>query len=97
MAKTQKNCVRKPQEVLTEADDKKDARVEFEQRFEFFMSQFRAVCQEAKVQVAFAIVVDPQNPDTPFVFGHGHIYNQGTLVAGALRDIKRRINEELSA
>ena len=97
MAKTQKDRTKKPQEVTMKADEQKDARIEFEERFEFFMSQFRTVCQEAGVPVAFAIVIDPKNSSTPFVFGHGHIYDQGTLVAGALRDIKRRINEELSA
>lgn len=100
MTKSTKSRIQEPkelQEMIIEGEDKKDARVEFEQRFEFFMSQFRTVCQEAKSPVAFAIVIDPQNPSIPFVYGHGHIFDQATLLVGALRDLKRRINEELSA
>lgn len=87
----------KPQKATVASENKKDARVEFEQRFDFFISQFRAACQEAKTPAAFAIVIDPKNPTTPFIFGHGHIFDQATLLASALRDVKRRIDEELSA
>lgn len=97
MAKSEKNQVQKPQEISANTEDKKDTQVEFEQRFEFFMSQFRTVCQEAKTPVAIAIVVDQEYSSTPFVYGHGHIFDQATLLSTVLRDMKRKINEELSA
>ncbi|MCK9558605.1 MAG: hypothetical protein M0R50_11285 [Candidatus Cloacimonetes bacterium] len=96
MAKAEKNNIQKPQESATEQPQQKDARVEFEQRFNFFMTGFRTVCEEAKVPVAFAIVVDPENPSTPFIYDHGHIYDQASLLATVLRNMKSEINKEIS-
>ena len=97
MAKTEKDGIKKPQEVVVEAAPQNDARVEFEQRFDFFMTQFRTVCEEAKSPVAIAIVVDIENPTTPFIYSHGHIYDQASILAKVLRDLKNKIGEELSA
>ena len=97
MAKSQKDSIKEPQETAVETVPQNDARVEFEQRFEFFMSQFRAVCKEAEAPVAIAIVVDIKNPSTPFVYSHGHIYDQATLLAKVLRDLKCTILEDISA
>ena len=97
MAKSPKDSILKSQKPAVEEVQQKDARVEFEQRFEFFMSQFRTVCEEAKAPVAIAIVVDMENPDTPFVYSHGHIYDQATLLAKILRELRFKINEETSA
>jgi hypothetical protein len=97
MAKTEKTNIKKPQETMLDAAPQKDARVEFEQRFDFFMTKFRIACEEAKVPVAVAIVLDIENPTTPFIYTHGHIYDQATLLAQVLRDLKRKMGEELSA
>jgi hypothetical protein len=97
MAKAGKNNIEEPKGTVVDATQQKDARVEFEQRFDFFMSQFREVCKEAEAPVAIAIVLDIQNPSTPFVYSHGHIYDQATLLAKVLRDMKRKIIEEISA
>jgi len=97
MAKSEKDAVKKPQEAIAEEAPQIDARVEFEQRFDFFMTQFRTVCKEAGAPVAIAIVVDAKNPTTPFVYSHGHIYDQASILASILRDMKRKIVEEVSA
>jgi hypothetical protein len=97
MAKSEKDSVKKPQEKVTEEAPPIDARVEFEQRFDFFMTQFRTVCEEAKVPIAIAIVVDAENPTTPFIYNHGHIYDQASILASVLRDLKRKIIEDISA
>jgi hypothetical protein len=95
MAKTTKSSVKKSQ-TITSTTQQKDALVEFEQRLNFFMSQFRASCEEAKAPVAIAIVLDIKNPTTPFIYSHGHIYDQATLLARVLRDLKHKIDEELT-
>jgi hypothetical protein len=97
MAKSVKNDVKKPQEVDGEDASQKDARVEFEQRFDLFMTGFRTVCEEAKVPIAIAIVLDPEHPSTPFIYNHGHIYDQACILAKMLRDLKHKINEDISA
>ena len=97
MAKSEKHDVKKPQQGVTEAAQQKDAKVEFEQRFDFFMTQFRTVCEEAKTPVAIAIVVDVENPTTPFIYSHGHIYDQASILAKVLRDLKSKITEDISA
>ena len=97
MAKSQKDSIKEPQVIPTETVPQNDARVEFEQRFEFFMSQFRTVCKEAQAPVAIAIVVDIENPSTPFIYSHGHIYDQATLLAKVLRELRAKINDETSA
>ena len=43
MAKSEKADIKKPQENVADVAPQKDARVEFEQRFDFFMTQFRTV------------------------------------------------------
>jgi hypothetical protein len=97
MAKLEKNAVKKSQESVVEETPQIDARVEFEQRFDFFMTQFRTLCEEAKVPIAIAIVVDAQNPTTPFIYNHGHIYDQASVLASVLRDLKHKIIEDISA
>jgi hypothetical protein len=97
MPKSMKDNAEKPQEHVAEAVQQKDARVEFEERFDFFMSEFRTVCEKAEAPVAIAIVIDPENPSTPFIYDHGHIYDQATLLAKVLRSLKHKILEEISA
>ena len=97
MAKQEKEAVEKPQENAAEKTQQIDARVEFEQRFDFFMTQFRTVCEEAKAPIAIAIVVDTENPTTPFIYNHGHIYDQASILASVLRNLKRKIIEDISA
>jgi hypothetical protein len=97
MAKAEKTNTKKPQETTLDAVPQKDARVEFEQRFDFFMTKFRTACEEAKVPVAIAIVLDIENPTTPFIYAHGHIYDQASLLAQVLRELKHKMSEELSA
>jgi hypothetical protein len=97
MAKSEKDSIKKSQEKIAEEAPPIDARVEFEQRFDFFMTQFRTVCEEAKVPIAIAIVVDAENPTTPFIYNHGHIYDQASILASVLRDLKRKIIEDISA
>jgi hypothetical protein len=101
MAKTEKTNVKQHQKITPEIPQQRnaqeDARVEFEQRFDFFMTQFRSVCEEAEVPIAIAIVVDAKNPTTPFIYNHGHIYDQASVLASILRDLKRKIMEEISA
>jgi len=97
MAKSEKDSIKNPKEKTAEEAPPIDARVEFEQRFDFFMTQFRTVCEEAKVPIAIAIVVDAENPTTPFIYNHGHIYDQATILASVLRDLKRKIIEDISA
>lgn len=97
MAKSEKADIKKPQENVADVAPQKDARVEFEQRFDFFMTQFRTVCEEAKTPVAIAIVVDVENPTTPFIYSHGHIYDQASILAKVLRDLKSKITEDISA
>ena len=100
MTKSVKNSIQKPQEAVVEnvaeAAPQIDARVEFEQRFDFFMTQFRTVCEEANAPVAIAIVIDPKHPSTPFVFTHGNTYDQAILLANVLREMKQQINRELT-
>ena len=96
MAKAEKNNIQKPQESATEQPQQKDARVEFEQRFNFFMTQFRTVCEEAKTPVAIAIVLDAEHPETPFIYSHGHIYDQALILAEVLRKLKDEIKTNLS-
>ena len=97
MAKSEKTSIKKPQENVADAAPQNDARVEFEQRFDFFMTQFRTVCEEAKAPVAIAIVLDIENPTTPFIYSHGHIYDQASILAKVLRDLKSKIVEDISA
>ena len=96
MAKSAKGNVDKTQKATSEPAPQQDAQVEFEQRFGFFMTGFRTACEEAKAPVAIAIVVDPKNPSTPFVYNHGHIYDQAVILSKVLRDLRRQINEEIS-
>jgi hypothetical protein len=100
MAKSEKDSIKKTQEVTQQTsqqnDVQKDARVEFEQRFNFFMTQFRTVCEEAKTPVAIAIVLDAEHPETPFIYSHGHIYDQALILAEVLRKLKDEIKTNLS-
>jgi hypothetical protein len=97
MTKPEKTTAKNSNEPVLEEAPQKDARVEFEQRFGFFMNQFRAACEEAGAPIAIAIVVDAKNPDTPFIYNHGHIYDQATILAKILRNMKNTIIEDISA
>jgi hypothetical protein len=97
MTESEKTGIEKPQEIVANEGQQKDARVEFEQRFDFFMTQFRTVCEDADAPLAIAIVVDAKNPTTPFVYSHGPIYDQALILTKILRELKNKIFKELSA
>lgn len=96
MTESEKADIEKSQDVTVNEGQQKDARVEFEQRFDFFMTQFRTVCESADVPLAIAIVVDPKNPTTPFVYSHGPTYDQALILSKILRELKNKIFKELS-
>lgn len=97
MKKNNENCISKAQEPCVSDTPQKDTRVEFAERFDLFMTQFRSVCENENVPIAIAIVVDPKSPKTPFIYSHGHVYDQASLLAKVLRDLKHQIVDEISA
>jgi hypothetical protein len=92
--KSQSQSQKQPQEVAKAPVDQ-TARKKFEQRFEFFMNEFRAACNKAKAPVAVAVVIDPQSPDTPLFYSHGHLYDQTRLIGQVYRKLRQEIDQEL--
>jgi hypothetical protein len=92
----------KPQKTISDARsatnnaaEQEDALKKFEQRHDLFMNEFRATCEKAGVPVAIAVVVDPENPKLPLVYARGHLYDQGTLLAQMLKNVRQQIDKDM--
>jgi len=79
-------------ETPTQNDDS----IKFEERYEFFMGQLSAACDEAGIKTAFAFVVNPENPKSVLTFQHGEEYDQAKTLAGILRALKDKFDKELA-
>jgi hypothetical protein len=71
--------------------------VNFDDRYELLIGQFRQACEAENVPLAVAIVVDPKIKQGPIVFTHGHRYDVAKLLTSLLRQLKNTIDEELTA
>lgn len=85
-------------ENVSDDNSEQDTQDRFEERCDLYMNQFRICCDEQKVKVAIAVVVDPEiGEDTPLVFARGHIYEQARVLSTMLRQIKMQMAKELDA
>ena len=87
MAKKSESSPSKDQQNTEENDQQK----KFEERVKLFMGPFRSACTKHKAVVAIAVVIDPEEPNHPYVWGCGHDYNQAKIIAGVLRELKESL------
>jgi len=74
-----------------------DTQVIFDERFALFMDPFGTTCDNERVPVAVAIVLDPKIRQGPLVMTRGHKYEVARVLAQLLRRIKAEINHDLDA
>ncbi len=80
-----------------EMSSEEQTRKKFEERYRFFMNGLSDACENAKVQVAVAVVMDPEMPDSAIVFSMGDEYQQAKVLAKMLRKLNKIICKNVSA
>lgn len=69
----------------------------FAEQFDFLIKEFDEKCNETGVEIAVAVFVHPEFPDTPMVYHRGQLFDMAELMAKTLRIMKNDIYKALEA
>lgn len=98
---TERGCKDEPPLVPPEAvnhvpeEPARDNLSIFDERFSLFMTQFGQTCQEAGVELALAVVIDPKLPGQPLIFSRGETYELARLTRDLLGMLRQQVHDSL--